>query len=84
MFNTPSGRTIKRELLISLLNVGSFATPIWSAFGKRVSDSSIEYDWQEDTSTDILGKTYTEMKEPQINQSFDRAGQHGRADRPLL
>ena len=70
-FNTGAGKTVKRELLIAFLNTGSAQSPTWSAFGKRVSDSSIQLDWQDETSTDILGNTYTEMKKPQITQSFD-------------
>ena len=70
-FNTTSGQTIDRELLIAYLNTGESATPVWSPFGKRVTDSSMEYDWQEDSSKDILGTTRTTMKKPIITQSFD-------------
>lgn len=70
-FNVASGRTIDRELLIAYLNTSTTSTAVWSPFGKRVSDSSLEYDWQEDTSTDILGNTYTTMKKPQVTQTFD-------------
>lgn len=70
-FNTISGQTIDRELLIAYLNTGEASTPVWSPFGKRVTDSSMEYDWQEDSSKDILGTTRTTMKKPIITQSFD-------------
>lgn len=70
-FNTESGKTIQRELLIAYLNTGTTATPVWSAVGKRVEDSSMELDWGEETSQDILGATYTTMKKPTITQSFD-------------
>ena len=70
-FNTTSGQTIDRELLIAFLNTSATTSPVWSPLGKRVADSSIEYDWQDDTSTDILGNTYTSMKKPQITQTFD-------------
>lgn len=70
-FNTPSGQTIKRELLIAYLNTGTESTPVWSPFGKRVTDSSEEYDWAEDTTRDILGHIYTELRTPIITQSFD-------------
>ena len=70
-FNTTSGQTVKRELLVAYLNTGTASQPVWSPFGKRVSDSSIEMDWGDDTSTDILGNTFTTMKEPTITQSFD-------------
>ena len=70
-FNTTAGQTIDRELLIAYLNTGEASTPVWSPFGKRVTDSSMEYDWQEDSSKDILGTTRTTMKKPIITQSFD-------------
>lgn len=70
-FNTDSGATIKRELLIAYLNTGTSSSPTWSAIGKRVEDSSMEMDWGEESSQDILGAIYTKMKEPVITQSFD-------------
>lgn len=70
-FNTDSGVTIKRELLVAYLNTGTSSTPVWSAIGKRVEDSSMEMDWGEESSQDILGSVYTKMKEPVITQSFD-------------
>lgn len=70
-FNTPAGQTIARELMIAYLNTGTESAPVWSPFGKRTSDSSIDYDWGEDTSKDILGNTWTTMKKPTMTQSFD-------------
>lgn len=70
-FNTPAGQTIARELMIAYLNTGTGSAPVWSPFGKRTSDSSIDYDWGEDTSKDILGNTWTTMKKPTMTQSFD-------------
>lgn len=70
-FNTDAGKTIKRELLIAYLNTGTTATPIWSAVGKRVEDSSMEMDWGEETKNDILGQSYTTLKKPTITQSFE-------------
>ena len=48
-FNTPPGQTVGRELLIAYLNVGETASPEWAPIGKRVEDSSIEFDWQTET-----------------------------------
>ena len=70
-FNTPAGQTVDRELLIAYLNPGEESTPEWSPLGTRVTDSSMEYDWQEDSAKDILGTTRTSMKKPIITQSFD-------------
>lgn len=70
-FNTTSGETIARELMILYLNTGTTAQPAWSPLGKRVEDSSAELDWSDETIQDILGDTYTTLKKPVITQSFD-------------
>lgn len=70
-FNTVEGQTIDRELLIAYLNTGTYEAPVWSAVGKRVSDSSEEYDWSKDSQQDIIGNTFTTMKKPIITQTFD-------------
>lgn len=70
-FNTPAGQPIARELLIAYLNTGNSGSPVWSPIGNRVEDSSEEFDWSEETTQDILGKTRTTMKKPTITQSFD-------------
>ena len=70
-FNTASGQTVGRELLIAYLNTGTTSAPVWSPIGSRVTDSSMEYDWQEESSKDILGTTRSTMKKPIITQTFD-------------
>lgn len=70
-FNTTAGATVARKLLLLYLNTGTVETPVWSVVGKRVEDSSMEYDWGDETKTDILGNTYTTLKEPTITQTFD-------------
>lgn len=74
-FNTPAGQTVDRALLILYLNIGTTngqsGTPNWAPIGKRVEDSSAEYDWGEETKQDIFGKTYTTLKKPTITQTFD-------------
>lgn len=71
VFNTTSGATVERRLLVLYMNTGTSSAPIWSVIGKRVEDSSMEYDWGEETKTDILGQTYTTLKPPTITQTFD-------------
>ena len=73
-FNTTSGQTVDRELLIAYLNTGTTTVPVWSPLGTRVTDSSMEYDWQEESNKDILGTTRTTMKKPIITQTFDPCG----------
>lgn len=70
-FNTKENQTIDRNLLILYLNTGTAEAPVWSAVGKRVSDSAMEYDWGEESTTDIFGDTYTSMSKPKITQGFD-------------
>ena len=70
-FNTPQGQTIARELLIAYLNTGTEASPVWSPLGKRVEESSTEWDWESDTVRDILGATYGTLKKPKISQTFE-------------
>ena len=69
-FNTVPGRTFGRELMIAYLNTGTASNPIWDSIGRRVQDSSSEWDWEADTVRDILGSTYGTLKKPKITQSF--------------
>lgn len=70
-FNTTPGQTVARELLVAYLNTGEKESPVWSPVGKRVEDSSIEMDWQTETSVDIFGNTYTTGKKATKTQTFD-------------
>lgn len=70
-FTTPEGQTIDRELLIAYLNTGTKESPVWSAIGKRVEDTSEEMDWGQESKQDVLGNTFTTMKKPVITQTFD-------------
>lgn len=70
-FNTTAGQTVDRALLVLYLNTGESGSPVWSPIGKRVEDSSEEYDWSEESKTDIFGEIYTTMKKPTITQTFD-------------
>lgn len=70
-FNTTPGQTVGRELLIVYLNTGTNEAPVWSPIGKRVEDSSAEYDWSDETKQDILGSSWGTMKKPIITQTFD-------------
>lgn len=69
--NTPAGQVVDRKLLILYLNTGTNIAPVWSPIGKRVEDSSMEYDWSDESKKDILGDTYATMRKPIITQSFD-------------
>lgn len=72
IFNTTPGQTIARELLICYLNAGgTYAAPKWGALGTRVEESSMNYDWGDETKKDILGNTHSTMQKPTVTQSFD-------------
>lgn len=70
-FNTAPGAVVERKLLILYLNTGTSEDPVWSAIGKRVEDSSMEYDWKDESKKDILGDTHSTMQVPIIKQTFD-------------
>ena len=70
-FNTDPNVTVARELLVAYLNTGTYAEPVWSPVGKRVEDSSEEYDWQTENKTDIFGNIYPKGRKPIITQTFD-------------
>ena len=70
-FNTTAGQTVERSLMIAYLNTGTNSAPVWSPLGKRVEDSSAEYDWSDETKQDILGNTWATMKKPVVTQTFD-------------
>lgn len=70
-FNTPAGQTIDRALLILYMNVGTSQAPEWAPIGKRVEDSSMDFDWSTNTKQDVLGGTYTTGKKATRTQTFD-------------
>lgn len=70
-FNTAPGQVAERKLLLLYLNTGTGSAQTWSIIGKRVEDSSMEFDWGDESKRDILGDTYTSMQRPTITQTFD-------------
>lgn len=71
-FNTPAGQDPDRESLVAFLNVASSSgTPEWSPLGDGVTDSSMEYDWQKESSKDIRGVTRTTVRKPIITEDFN-------------
>ncbi len=44
---------------------------MWLVIGKRVEDSSEEYDWSTESKKDIFGNSYDTMKKPVVAQSFE-------------
>lgn len=69
--NTKAGQTVARELMICYLNTATYASPTWAALGTRVEDSTMDYDWSDESKQDILGNVHSTMKKPIITQTFD-------------
>lgn len=67
------GKNVERKMLILYLNMesGREGPERWKPVGIGTPDSSMEYDWGEESKTDIFGNTYTTLKTPVVSQSFD-------------
>lgn len=70
-FNIAAGTKAERKLLLTCVNTGTAASPEWEILGVGIEESAIEYNFEEETKTDILGKTSTTIAKPQRRQSFD-------------
>lgn len=75
-FNLKDGQKAERKLLVTAINVGDSikateGTPDWQIVGVGVEDSSIEYNPDTETITDILGITETTVNKLETSQSLD-------------
>lgn len=70
-FNLEDGQKAERKLLVTAVNTGTTAAPAWQIVGVGVEDSSIEYNPDTETITDILGITETTVKKLETAQSLD-------------
>lgn len=62
----------ERKLLITVAEWSEGGdTPVREILGTRTEDSSIEYNADISTSTDILGNNYTDVNKTQPQQDFD-------------
>lgn len=62
---------LKRNAMITYVNVGEGSSPEWEAVGVKVEDSSIEFNPETNSITDILGINHTTVGKMQPQQSFD-------------
>jgi hypothetical protein len=74
-FNLMDGQKAERKLLVTAVNVGDSitaqsGTPEWQIVGCGVEDSSIEYNPDKETVTDILGITETTVKKFETAQEM--------------
>ena len=70
-FNLADGQRAERKLLITVAEWQEGESPVREILGKRTEDSSIEYNPDIQTSTDILGHNYTDINKTQPQQDFD-------------
>ena len=74
-FNLADGQRAERKLLITVAEwtEGSTqgSTQVRELLGRRTEDSSIDYNPDIETTTDILGNNYTDMNRTQPQQDFD-------------
>ena len=70
-FNLASKQRAERKLLITVAEWLEGTTPVREILGTRTEDSSIEYNADIETSTDILGNNYTDVNRTQPQQDFD-------------
>lgn len=70
-FTVKDGMEMDRDGLILCLNVGTEDAPDWAPLGCGTEESAAEYDWQMETSRDILNHTHVKAKKPIKTQTFD-------------
>ena len=70
-FNLSSGQRAERKLLITVAEWTAGASQVREILGTRTEDSSIEYNPDVETTTDILGINYTDLNKTQPQQDFD-------------
>ena len=71
-FNLSSGQRAERKLLITVAEWTEGGTnQVREILGTRTEDSSIDYNPDIETTTDILGINYTDLNRTQPQQDFD-------------
>lgn len=70
--NLTDGQRAQRKLLITVAEWSDgTTTKIREILGRRTEDSSIEFNADVETSTDVLGITYTDVNKTEPQQDFD-------------
>jgi len=70
-FNLATNQRAERKLLITVAEWMEGSTQTREILGRRTEDSSIEYNADIETTTDILGINYTDVNRTQPQQDFD-------------
>lgn len=69
--NLPAGRRAERKLLVTIAEWTEGTSIVREILGTRTEDSSIDYNADIQTSTDIRGNNYTDVDKTQPQQEFD-------------
>lgn len=69
--NLPTHQRAPRKLLITVAEWMDGANEKREVLGRRTEDSSIEYNADTETTTDVLGINYTDVNKTQPQQDFD-------------
>ena len=70
-FNLAQYQRAERKLLLTVAEWTEGTATERELLGRRTEDSSIEYNVDQQTSTDILGINYTDINKTQPQQDFD-------------
>lgn len=68
--NLGTNERAQRKLLATVVEWGE-ETQNRELLGRRTEDSSIEFNPDEETTTDVLGITYSDINKTEPTQSFD-------------
>jgi len=69
--NLKTGQRAERKLLVTIAEWMEGTSTVREILGTRTPDSSIEYNADIETSTDIRGNNYTDINRTQPQQEFD-------------
>ena len=69
--NLADGQRAERKLLLTVAEGTEGDVQVREILGRRTEDSSIEYNAETETTTDILGNNYTDVNRTQPQQDFD-------------
>ena len=70
-FNLAQHQRAERKLLLTVAEWTEGTTVERELLGRRTEDSSVEYNADQSTTTDILGINYTDINKTQPQQDFD-------------
>ena len=70
-FNLAQYQRAERKLLLTVAEWTEGTATERELLGRRTEDSSIDYNVDQQTSTDILGINYTDINKTQPQQDFD-------------